>query len=209
MKKYLIISLVIILIMSVLIYFITKKVIEDGSENMFNIPEKSFSVDKNEVTVKEFKMFVKESYKSEKYFKKHNSNHEFYKDCNYGKNDFSPMNCVSWEGANKYCESLNKRLPTKKELEYISKKYNISTDISQWTSTLFEKKSYIITGKNSKDDEPDYDYILNKRVDVGFRCVKGLGIKEENNIQNINNSNKTNEPPKLFLLCYKLFILQC
>jgi len=82
----------------------------------------------------------------------------------------SPVDYVSWNEANEYCESHGKRLPTLKELERVRKA--VANRDSEWIVDCAkegcEYRLIVGTGKLKMDE---VDHAAEK---LGFRCVREI-----------------------------------
>ncbi|MBN2695200.1 SUMF1/EgtB/PvdO family nonheme iron enzyme [bacterium] len=103
-----------------------KSKIENSSKEInqvkpIEISGKKIVADSYEITVEEFSKCVdSKNCKSENFLEYSKSKNRF---CNYGNSEKKnhPMNCVNYYGAEEYCKSVGKRLPTTDEWIFLAK----------------------------------------------------------------------------------------
>lgn len=154
----------------------------------------SFYLDKNLVTVEEFRAFVvKTGFKTDAdkfgdsgVFSLNNNAWELLKGTNWEyplgpdqpkANDNHPVTHVSWNDAKAYSSWIGKRLPTEFEWEYAAKNGANSADKYAWGNTLLINDAYMANvwqGVNTIDYEVLDGYLLTSPVGVFGETKSGL-----------------------------------
>lgn len=182
----------------------------DGLANekpAFEMEIKPFYLDKNLVTVAEFRKFVEAtSYKTEAdkfgdsgVFLFETSNWTLLKGANWeyplGKDkdkalDNHPVTHVSWNDATAYAGWVGKRLPTEFEWEFAAKNGKNDNLKYSWGTALVENGKYkanVWQGKSIKENEPKDGFLLTSPVGYYGENENGLADMGGNVWQWCNN----------------------
>lgn len=147
---------------------------DEGTKGGVSVHVPAFFMDKNEVTVAEYRVCVEAGKCSMPL------THQDNKYCNYDApgRDNHPINCVDWQFAQNYCASYSGRLPLEAEWEKAARggsatRYPWGQDVSCKEAVLDE------VSPAASNQEPDGCY-TDATLPIGSRAANAFGIYDMN-----------------------------